>query len=53
VLRGRKLTLFPDAGAYDKWQPIAANLPNCNISRMIEYYHALPGDDLADMLVRA
>lgn len=53
VLRGRKLTLFPDAGAYDKWQPIAAQLPNCNISRMIEYYHALPGDDLADMLVRA
>jgi hypothetical protein len=51
VLRGRKLTLFPDAGAYDKWQPIAAQLPNCNISRMIEYYHALPGDDLADMLV--
>jgi len=53
VLRGRKLTLFPDAGAYDKWLPIAAQLPNCNISRMIEYYHALPGDDLADMLVRA
>lgn len=51
VLRGRKLTLFPDAGAYDKWQPIAAQLPNCNISRMIEYYHSLPGDDLADMLV--
>lgn len=51
VLKGRKLTLFPDAGAYDKWQPIAAQLPNCNISRMIEYYHALPGDDLADMLV--
>ncbi len=51
VLRGRKLTLFPDAGAYDKWQPIATQLPNCNISRMIEHYHALPGDDLADMLV--
>ncbi len=50
VLKGRKLTLFPDAGAYDRWLPIAAQLPNCNISRMIEYYHSLPGDDLADML---
>lgn len=51
VLRGRKLTLFPDAGAYDKWQPIAAQLPHCNISRIVEQYHSLPGDDLADMLV--
>lgn len=53
VLRGRKVTLFPDEGGYDKWQALAAQLPNCNISPMLNYYAYRPGNDLADLLLCA
>lgn len=53
VLRGRKVTLFPDEGGYDKWQALAAQLPNCNISPMLNYYSHRPGNDLADLLLCA
>lgn len=53
VLRGRKVTLFPDAGGYHKWQAVAEQLPNCNISPMVEQYSTSPGHDLADLLLCA
>lgn len=53
VLRGRKITLFPDEGGYNKWQALAVQLPNCNISPMLNYYSHRPGADLADLLLCA
>lgn len=50
VLHNRKITLFPDTGGYDKWQSVAAQLPRCNISRLLDYYHSFDSDDLADLL---
>lgn len=50
VLSGRKLTLFPDAGGYDKWAAIAGQLPNCNITRIIDEFAVYGSDDLADLL---
>ena len=53
VLKGRKVTLFPDEGAYDKWYQLSVHLPNCNISRLADNYGFRPGNDLGDLLLRA
>lgn len=53
VLKGRKVTLFPDEGAYEKWYQLSVHLPNCNISRLADNYGFRPGNDLGDLLLSA
>lgn len=56
VCRGRKVMLFPDAGAYEQWAAVAADVPNCTVSNMMEEWCATNGEDegcdLADMLLK-
>ncbi len=51
VLHGRKLVLYPDAGAYERWEAVSREIPNCSISRVLETEHAPQGYDLADWLL--
>lgn len=56
VCRGRRIMLFPDAGAYNEWSAIAATVPNCKVSPMVEDWcrdkNEEPGSDIADMLLK-
>lgn len=56
VCRGRRIMLFPDAGAYKQWADIAATVPNCKVSPMVEDWckdnNEEPGSDIADMLLK-
>lgn len=48
ILEGRQVILFPDAGAWDYWQSIAAEIPMCSISTLLQ--HHTDGSDIADWL---
>lgn len=48
VLKGRHIILFPDAGAWDCWNTIAATLPQCSVSTVLQ--HHTDGSDIADWL---
>ena len=53
-LKGRKITLFPDKGGYDRWRAVANNLSDLasiNVSKLLELENAEPGSDLADYLI--
>lgn len=55
-LRGRKVTLFPDLGAFEKWDEKSKGLPDVRVSNILEK-RATPEDraaglDLADYLLR-
>lgn len=55
VLKGREVTLFPDADAYKKWVEISRDIPQCKVSPMLqdelsEEEHQ-EGYDLADYLL--
>ncbi|MEI6848179.1 MAG: DUF6371 domain-containing protein [Chlorobiaceae bacterium] len=57
VVQGRTVTLFPDLGAFEKWQSIAAGLPGVTVSTDILERRATEADraaglDLADYLLR-
>ncbi|MEI6848114.1 MAG: hypothetical protein WCK32_08830 [Chlorobiaceae bacterium] len=56
TLHGRTVTLFPDLGAFEKWQSIAAGIPNVTISNILERRATVAdraaGLDLADYLLR-
>jgi hypothetical protein len=52
VLHGRKVTLYPDAGAYDKWNVLRKHIPHCSISPLLENGFAA-GSDMADYLLAA
>lgn len=47
-LDGRRIVLFPDAGAWDCWNSIATTIPNCSISHVLQ--HHTDGSDIADYL---
>ncbi len=47
-LDGRRIVLFPDAGAWDYWNSIATTIPNCSISHVLQ--HLTNGTDIADYL---
>ena len=51
----RHVKLYPDLGACEKWQTIAASLPNVTVSTILEQRATLPdrtqGLDLADYLL--
>jgi len=56
VLRNRRVTLFPDLGAFDKWSEIAKEMPGFTVSDILER-RATDTDrgaglDLADYLLR-
>lgn len=48
VLKGRHIILFPDAGAWDCWNTIAATIPQCSVSTVLQ--HHTDGSDIADWL---
>ncbi|MBS1772172.1 MAG: hypothetical protein JST82_04885 [Bacteroidetes bacterium] len=52
VLQGRRVTLFPDAGAYDKWVAVSRHIGHCNVSRLLEdkHFSSEDGADIADYL---
>ncbi len=54
-LHHRHVKLYPDLGACEKWQTIAASLPNVTVSTILEQRATLPdrtqGLDLADYLL--
>ena len=54
-LHHRQVKLYPDLGACEKWQTIAASLPNVTVSTILEQRATLPdrtqGLDLADYLL--
>jgi hypothetical protein len=52
VLSGRKVTLYPDAGAYDKWLEVSKQILGCGISPLLEQGFS-PGSDIADYLLAA
>jgi len=56
VVNGRRVTLFPDLGAFDKWQSISAGMPNVTVSDLLERRATAAdraaGLDLADFLLR-
>lgn len=47
-LDGRRIVLFPDAGAWDYWNSIATTISNCSISHVLQ--HHTDGSDIADYL---
>lgn len=47
-LDGRRIVLFPDAGAWQYWNSIATTIPNCRISTQLQ--HLTDGSDIADYL---
>ena len=51
-LRGRRLTLFPDSGCFDKWQHVMQQTTGLlyNIDNQLESYPA--NTDLADLLLQ-
>lgn len=52
-LRGRKTTLFPDKGGYERWNAVAqklSHLANINVSNLLEIENVAHGSDLADYL---
>lgn len=49
VLKGRHIILFPDAGAWDCWNTIAATIPQCSVSTVLQ--HHTDGSDIADYLL--
>ena len=51
-LRGRRFTLFPDSGCFDKWSKVMQQTTGLqyNIDNKIEQYPA--NTDLADLLLR-
>jgi hypothetical protein len=48
VLRGRRVVLFPDAGAYDVWHAIGQQIPHCTTSQLL--MHHTDGSDLGDWM---
>lgn len=56
VLRGRNVTLFPDLGAFEKWQEIGRGMPGVKVSDILERRASeadrAGGLDLADYLLR-
>lgn len=56
VLRGRNVTLFPDLGAFEKWQEIGRGMPGVKVSGILERRASTDdrarGLDLADYLLR-
>jgi len=56
VLHGRRVTLFPDLGAFDKWKEITAETPDVRVSDILERRASdadrTAGLDLADYLIR-
>jgi hypothetical protein len=56
AVNGRRVTLFPDLGALDKWQSIGAGMPNVTVSDILERRataaERAAGLDLADFLLR-
>lgn len=56
VLRGRNVTLFPDLGAFEKWQEIGRGMPGLKGSDILERRASesdrAGGLDLADYLLR-
>ena len=50
-LRGRRVTLFPDSGCYDKWNEQMSHVKDIdyNISNSLEQYP--PNTDLCDLLL--
>jgi len=56
TLQGRRVTLFPDLGAFEKWKSIAAKMPNITLSHTLERRATeadrAAGLDLADYLLR-
>lgn len=57
VLQGRKVILYPDAGAYTQWEAVGANIPQCTVSPFLEQrcnpQQRSMGWDLADHLLAA
>lgn len=55
-LRGRKVTLFPDLGAYEQWKEKSKGLPDVRVSDILERRASREdrdaGLDLADYLLR-
>jgi len=56
VLGGRNVTLFPDLGAFEKWEEIARGMPGVKVSDILERRASeadrAGGLDLADYLLR-
>jgi len=56
VLGGRNVTLFPDLGAFEKWQEIGRGMPGVKVSDVLERSASTDdrarGLDLADYLLR-
>lgn len=54
-LAGRKIMLFPDVGAYDRWCTIAKQIPHCKVNDMLERIatdrERREGYDIADYLL--
>jgi len=48
VLKGRRIVLFPDAGAYTRWNSIATQVRQCTVSTVLQ--HISDGSDIADYL---
>lgn len=57
VLDNRRVILYPDLGAYERWKEIAANIPGCSVSHVLESIAGAEersmGLDLADYLLAA
>jgi hypothetical protein len=56
AVQGRKVSLFPDLGAFEKWQAVVAGMPGVNVSNILERRASdadrAAGLDLADFLLR-
>lgn len=54
-LEGRRIILFPDVGAYDRWCTLAAQIPKCEVSDILERTaddrERREGYDIADYLL--
>lgn len=53
VLHGHKVILYPDAGVYDRWAAVAAGIPGCRVSRLLETGTFSTGYDIADWLLES
>lgn len=51
ILQGRRVVLYPDAGMYQRWASVAAGIPGCKVSRLLETGAFATGYDIADWLL--
>jgi hypothetical protein len=56
VVQGRRVVLYPDLGAYEKWREIVKGMPSVSVSDILERRASeadrVEGLDIADYLLR-